>query len=221
MARWGMPKRFRVDNGFPWGSSGDLPPDLALWLIGLGIEITWNPPRRPQKNGVVERSQGVGKRWSEPKQCDSSDKLQARVDEMDRLQREDYPRQKGRSRMELFPALRHSGRPYDAGRELACWQWQRMGQHLTGYTAARRVDKGGLISLYNRNVYVGTKYRGQTVYVTLDPQTREWIFSDERGTQLRTRAAIELETDCVIRLEVTNRRGRTKSSRTKAQPGVP
>ena len=32
--RWGRPLRLRVDNGVPWGSSGDLPPDLALWLLG-------------------------------------------------------------------------------------------------------------------------------------------------------------------------------------------
>jgi transposase InsO family protein len=56
--RWGRPLRFRVDNGVPWGSSGDLPPDLVLWLLGLGVETVTNPPRRPQDNGVVERSQG-------------------------------------------------------------------------------------------------------------------------------------------------------------------
>src|SRR5271157_1101411 len=31
-----MPARIRVDNGTPWGSAGDLPTDLALWLFGLG-----------------------------------------------------------------------------------------------------------------------------------------------------------------------------------------
>src|SRR6266852_5962403 len=60
--RWGRPQRFRVDNGTPWGSVGDLPTDLALWLLGLDVGISPNPPRRPQDNGVVERSQGTGKR---------------------------------------------------------------------------------------------------------------------------------------------------------------
>ena len=66
---WGRPGRFRVDNGTPWGSSGDFPTDLALWLIGADIEVIWIPPCRPDKNGVVERSQGVGKRWAEPSAC--------------------------------------------------------------------------------------------------------------------------------------------------------
>jgi len=58
--RWGLPQRLRVDNGYPWGSSGDFPPEMALWLIGLGIDRVWIAPACPQKNGVVERAQGTG-----------------------------------------------------------------------------------------------------------------------------------------------------------------
>ena len=81
MMQWVKPERFRVDYGFPWGSSGGLPTDLALWIIGLGIGMIWNPPRQPEKNGVVERSQGTGKRWAEPKQCDSLEELQNNIDQ--------------------------------------------------------------------------------------------------------------------------------------------
>ena len=54
--QWGRPVSLRVDNGYPWGSCGDLPTPFALWLVGLDIGVIWNPPRRPQDNGVVERS---------------------------------------------------------------------------------------------------------------------------------------------------------------------
>src|SRR5262249_53568051 len=64
-AHWGRPEALRVDNGSPWGSRGDLPTDLVLWLAGLAVAVRANPPRRPQDNGVVERSQGTGKRWAE------------------------------------------------------------------------------------------------------------------------------------------------------------
>ena len=50
--RWGRPGAFRVDNGAPWGGRYDLPPDLALWLLGLGVELRWNPPRQPRYNGA-------------------------------------------------------------------------------------------------------------------------------------------------------------------------
>jgi hypothetical protein len=46
-ARWGLPVLMRVDNGAPWGSWGDWPTDLSLWLIGLGVGLHWNNPRSP------------------------------------------------------------------------------------------------------------------------------------------------------------------------------
>jgi transposase InsO family protein len=108
--RWGRPERFRVDNGVPWGSAGDLPTDLALWLIGLGMEVTWNRPRRPQENGVVERSQGTAKRWSEPQACATAKELQRRLEARDDIPRREYPSVRGRSRMEAFPQVGHPGR---------------------------------------------------------------------------------------------------------------
>ena len=106
-ARRGMPAQIRVDNGSPWGSAGDLPTALALWLIGLGIGVIWNPARRPQDNGVVERSQGTGKRWAEPPTCADAAELQRRIDDLDGIQREEYPSIGGMSRLEAFPGLRH------------------------------------------------------------------------------------------------------------------
>jgi hypothetical protein len=81
-ARWGRPQALRVDNGTPWGATGGLPTERALWLLGLGVRVLCNPPRRPQRNGVVERSQGVGQRWGEPHSCASAAaaELQARLD---------------------------------------------------------------------------------------------------------------------------------------------
>jgi hypothetical protein len=101
-----------VDNGVPWGSAGDLPTDLALWLIGLGVGVDYNPPRTPQDNGVVERSQGTAKRWGEPHACDSPEELRRRLAVMDEIQRQEYPSVAGRSRSEAYPGLAHSGRAY-------------------------------------------------------------------------------------------------------------
>jgi transposase InsO family protein len=90
-ARWGRPRRLRVDNGTPWGATDGLPTGLVLWLAGLGVGVDHNPACRPQDNGVVERSQGTGKNWAEPGQCDSAAQLQRGLDEADARQRERYP----------------------------------------------------------------------------------------------------------------------------------
>jgi hypothetical protein len=186
LARWGKPCRLRVDNGKPWGSRSDLPPALALWLIGLGVEVAWNPPRRPQDNGVVERSQGTAKRWAEPHACRSVQELQRRLDDDDVLQREHYPLKGGRSRWEVFPALAHSGRPYCASAEAGGWDMGGVLEHLAGYAVPRRVDRAGRISVYNHDLYVGTMHRGKTVHLMVDPQRCEWLVVDTDGCQLRS-----------------------------------
>jgi transposase InsO family protein len=58
LTQWGLPARFRVDNGAPWGSWGDFPTALALWVIGLGVGMHWNRPRTPEQNGKLERWHG-------------------------------------------------------------------------------------------------------------------------------------------------------------------
>lgn len=191
-----------MDNGKPWGSGSDLPPVLALWLIGLGVDVVWNPPRQPQCNGVVERSQGTAKRWAEPQACRTAAELQRRLDADDRLQRERYPYAGGRSRMATFPALAGTGRPYRADQEAGRWELGRVLRHLAGYAAARRVDQTGKVSVYNRGLYVGAVHRGRTVYLMLDPERREWLVSDAEGRQVRTQPADELTPERICALNL-------------------
>jgi hypothetical protein len=200
-----MPLVFRVDNGGPWGSDGDLPPDLALWLLGLGIGMHWNDPHSPEQNGVVERSQGTGKRWAEPGQCDSAAELQERLQEMDAIQRDDYPSIEGRSRTTAFPELKHSGRPYSRTWERRHWSQRRVVEYLAGYAVRRRVDKNGDVSLYHRPHYVGCKHRGKDVWVMVDPERVEWVFADEQGRQLRVQPAEELTSQRIRSLTVSRR----------------
>ena len=219
--RWGMPARIRVDNGTPWGSAGDLPTDLALWLFGLGIEVVWNPPRRPQDNGVVERSQGTGKRWSEPLSCSSPAELQRRLDDLDQIQREAYPSIDGRSRLEAFPALGHSGRTYRVEDELSSWSRNAALAHLSTYGVPREVDAQGVISLGNRSRYVGVALKGRRVYLSLDPYQVEWLIQDKDGVCYHRLKADELTTERIVRLEVSHRRERPASRRRTAPAELP
>jgi hypothetical protein len=179
---------------------------LALWLIGLGVEVVWNDPRRPQQNGVVERSQGTAKRWAEPQACQTAAQLQARLDEDDALQRERYPVARGRSRWELFPGLAHSGRRYREAGEARAWSLGRVGEHLAGYAVPRRVDSQGKVSVYNRNIYVGVVHKGQPVWVQFDPEQEQWLISDSAGRQLRSVAAPEISAASIRSLQLAGRK---------------
>lgn len=203
--RWGLPERFRVDNGSPWGSSGDLPPDLALWILGLGVDLHWNRPAHPQENGVIERSQGTAKRWADPAACATVAELQAALDQMDVIQRERYPVAGELSRLAVWPNLSHSGRGYTREWERRHWDHARALEHLAGYAVTRRVGKNGRISLYNRTKYAGCLHQNQTVFVSLDPEEIEWVIADTEGRQLRRLPAEELTASAIRQLEVSKR----------------
>ncbi|WP_310159954.1 IS481 family transposase [Paraburkholderia terricola] len=54
---YGLPLRINTDNGSPWGSPGSPGQltELAVWLIRLGIRISYSRPYHPQTNGKDER----------------------------------------------------------------------------------------------------------------------------------------------------------------------
>ena len=118
---WGLPERIRADNGHPWGSWNDVPPPLALWLMGLGIEVTWIPARKPQYNGVVERSQGVLQQWAEPETWRDVEEGQARLRWAIQMQRAGYRGQDGKTRVERFPGLGENPRRYRREEEEQMW----------------------------------------------------------------------------------------------------
>ncbi len=211
----------RVDNGAPWGSTGELPTDLALWLIGLGVGVIWNPPRCPRANGVVERSQGTGKRWAEPGTCRDVDELRRRLEEQDHIQRALYPRFRGLSRMEAFPGLSHSGRPYRPEEEGAEWDLAPVLSHLADYVLVRRVDSSGTVSVYNRSRYVGKGLSGQDVYIGLDPLAVEWVYAGANGVCYRRQKAEELTAERVRGMDVSRHRERDRSTRRKCLSGLP
>src|SRR5262249_46892008 len=183
-ARWGRPLGLRLDNGLPWGGWNDLPKALALYLVGLGLELSFNPPRQPRYNGVVEKSHDTAQRWAERHTAHSVEQLQGRLDAMDLRQREAYPYVEGLSRLAIFPGLAHSGRAYSSGWEQGHWGLQAAREYLAGHVATRRVNAQGRLSLYDREYYIGTKHSGKIVQVNYDPEAGEWFVTHERLGQL-------------------------------------
>jgi len=55
--RYGLPERINADNGQPWGSPGAWHglSALTVWLIRLGVRVSFSAPAHPQTNGKDER----------------------------------------------------------------------------------------------------------------------------------------------------------------------
>lgn len=215
--QWGLPRRLRVDNGHPWGSGSDLPRDLALWVIGLGIAVAWNHPRCPEENGVVERTNGVTEGWVEPDRCADARQLRDRLEWAVQIQRAAYPAIGGRSRLEAYPQLLTPQRPYRPEDEAALWDEQRVYEFLAGQVWARRADRVGQIWLYNRGYMTVSHCKGRDVTVRFDLQTRAWVILDVRGQEVRRHPAVQLTRERIMALDVTHRRVR-KSESDGAQP---
>lgn len=205
--RWGLPERLRVDNGHPWGSHSDLPPALALWLLGLGVAVIWNDPSCPEQNGVVERCHGVVQQWVEPWAIADPAQLPPRLEWAVRIQREVYPAVGGRSRREAYPALAVPRRPYRAESEPQMWCLEPIDRHLARGSWRRRVGRSGQVSLYGRDYWVGKAYRGREVDVQFDPRDRHWVIWDPQGQPVRRHPALQLTRERIIDLRVAHRPG--------------
>src|SRR5207253_640863 len=72
------------------------------------------------------------------------------------------------------------------------WDVRAAREHLAGYAVPRRVRGQGEISVYERDLYVGTRYAGRVVYVQFDPVAVEWVATDEHDGQLRRWPAPEI-----------------------------
>ena len=199
-ARWGLPQRLQVDNGLPWGSKGGLPSALALWLTGLGIAVQWSRPAVPQDNGVVERSMRTAKAWANPGTCRDRHEVQRRLDQMDLIQREEYPALAGKTRMEVWPELRHSGRAYSRGGEKGHWDFRASLARLECFAVRRRVSKQGRVSLYDRPYTVGVSLADQEVLVQFCADRMEWIVSDRRDCQVRLLPASTVTRENIVTL---------------------
>ena len=201
--RWGLPGALRLDNGYPWGHPAGLPTALALWLAGRGVGLLFNAPRRPRDNGVVERSHGVTAAWAEPGTCAGPAELQARVDDLDRLQREEYPARAGRTRRQLFPGLGSPRRPYRRAAEAGQWREDGARAHLAARVARRRVDAQGKVTVYARPYHVGVVHRGRDALVQYDPQAGAWLFTDARGVQWCRLPAEQITRERILALDIS------------------
>jgi len=154
---------------------------------------------------VFLRSQGVGQNWAEPPPCASAAELQQRLEQFDQLQRAEYPSGAGGRRLAAYPELRHSGRPYSLAWEQRHWSWRRVREYLAGFAVPRRLGSKGMVSVYDRDRYVGERLAGRVLYVQFDPQTQEWVGSDEADRQLRRWPAPEICCQRIVSLRVSKR----------------
>ena len=177
---------------------------------------------RDQVGAQGEELANLDKRWAEPFACDSVAQVQKNIDTMDRIQREVYPMQRGKSRRQAYPELAHSGQHYTRTWEDRHWDLQRVLNHLCSYALLRHVGPSGHLSIYNRRYYVGIVHRNQYVHVMFDPEQHHWLVVDTDGRLLNRLATKEITEQNIRHLEVNKKETRQgRSSRKKKNTSHP
>jgi len=180
----GVPNWIRVDNGRPFGDPQlELIPPLALWLIGLGINVIWNRPATPQDNAKVERSQGVLGRWTEYSELENTTELQLRLWKEAEFHNFHFPirRKRKQTRIQLFPKLMHTGKNWNP----ADFKLNRALIFLAKGNWERKVSSNGQISIYGQRFSIGIQFKHQKVSMKLNPKKNVWNIFDANGTLIK------------------------------------
>ena len=196
-----QPGSFRVDNGEPFGSpSNDTPPPLALWLIGMDIDMIWNKPRTPQMNGVVERLQQTSSCWAEIDKCSSYAQLQDQLDGQALIQRSLFPvaRLKNQTRSQAFAGIEKSDRVWCP--EAFCAQ--RVYAFLARKVFTRKVASARHVTHFNKQIYGLSAFKGQYVQLCLNPNTLEWQIFHQHQLIKTSCAAQALAKDRLLNLSI-------------------
>ncbi len=188
---FGLPEGLTLDRGTvfydnttpsPW------PTRLHLWLIALGITVSFTRKRRPTDHAIVERTHQTvtqqalsGQSWS------TSEDLWAGLDCRREALNHHLPVRTldRRAPLQAFPEAQHSQRYYSPEREPELLNLQLVYDYLARGRWFRRCNQGGLVHIGQSNYYLTTQWAGQEVELRFDPQTVEFIGLAEGASQPR------------------------------------
>jgi transposase InsO family protein len=167
-SRYGMPYRMSMDNGFPWAvitKGKRCWTQLSVWLLRLGIRLSFARPYHPQTNGKDERFHRTLKlellrdhAWRSLVEC------QPHFDTW----REIYNCERPHEALGLdVPASRYQVSPRAFPERLPPIEYPEG-------TVVRKVERNGIITIRGQGYFVGEAFRG--LQVALRPTTTDRLF---------------------------------------------
>lgn len=209
-AKWGIPKSIRVDNGKPLGDpQRKRIPELALWLIGLGISVIFNRPRKPTDNAKVERMQRTTQNWADIKNAPNGETLQSQLNDAIIIQRKFFKvrRLGGKTRLEVFPQILNNERTYinDINFEKQIFDIQKVYQAIAKWQFIRQLSKTGQFSLYKQVYYIDYKKAKTYVVIKLNAEHLNWEISDTNGKIIKTIKIKNFDLDNILNLTICQR----------------
>jgi transposase InsO family protein len=174
---YGLPERISLDHGtvfFDNTTTSPFPTRLHLWLVALGVDVSFIRPRRPTDHAIVERThQTMARQALDGQSWTDQQALWAALDERREILNTHVPTHAfdGRTPLQAHPTARHSGRQYRPEWEKELLDIDRVYRYLAGCRWFRQIKPNGRIKIGGYQYYLGRRLAGAAVEVTFDHET--------------------------------------------------
>jgi transposase len=189
---WGMPSTLQVDHEsvfFDNRTRSPFPTRLHLWLIALGIRLTFSRIHQPKDQGLTERSHQIWERQVLAGQTFPDwQALYHALNQRREVLNNELPCRTLNNCPPLvaFPEARHSGRFYNPGNEFHLLNMHAVHEYLAQGEWFRRIASNGTISLGRTVYYLGANLPRDFVRVTYAPDTHLLLVYKTDGQLLTT-----------------------------------
>ena len=188
---WGLPQQIQVDRDsvfFDNKSKSPYPTLIHLWLIALGVSLTFGRPSRPTDQGQTERSHQIWAAQSlEGQQYESWRQLYLTLRERRQFLNEHLPCSAldGLPPLQAFPQARHSGRFYRPEWEAQLLDLQRVHAYLAKGRWFRLISEPGTFALGGEIYYVDYRLAQRQIEITFDAVDQHLICCGADGELIK------------------------------------
>lgn len=190
-SEWGLPDCLAVDHEsvfYDNVSPSPFPTLFHLWLVGLGVQLTFCRPDRPTDQGLTERGHQTWQHQVLDGQVFADwDRLYQALRARRTVLNEQLPCAPldHRPPLQVFPGARTPRRGYHPEYEPALFDLTRVYAYLAQGRWFRTVHPGGTINLGGHTYSVGMAWLRQSVEVTFDLADQQFVFRDAAGTLIK------------------------------------
>lgn len=187
--RYGLPEQISRDpaSGFYDNQTASpCPTGLHLWLIALGVGVRFLRKTPPTEPARIERHHPTVTQQAIPGQTFAQlvDLQKALHGRLLFLNTDDPSRSlQGHAPLAVCPQANRTQRPYRLDWERECLDLQRVYAYLAPGRWFRRTSSVGEFSLGSQRYNAGSKRAHQTLDITFDPQTHEFICLPQQERQ--------------------------------------
>lgn len=185
--RYGRPQRISLDHDtvfYDSNCASPFPSRLHLWLLALGIEVVFITQPPPTAHATIERTHQLLTQQALAGQTfGAAQAMQPALDARREFLNTEYPSRtwQGRPPLTACPQAQHSLRSYTPETEIALLDLSRIYAYLARQHWFRQVSQQGQFSLGGYIYHLEATWARQTIELTFDPDTQEFVCTSADG----------------------------------------